>query len=133
MEFPTISQAKILIIDDDQDILNSLKAGLHIEQVELEVDTATTALEGVTKAQSFKPDIVILDLQLPDARGFDILDDLRSPELAETRIIMLTAQDTTNNLWESIDLKIDDFIGKPFDLAELEARIYSQLLLKHNS
>lgn len=133
MEFPAISQAKILIIDDDQDILNSLKAGLHIEQVELEIDTATTALEGVTKAQSFKPDIVILDLQLPDARGFDILDDLRSPELAETRIIMLTAQDTTNNLWESIDLKIDDFIGKPFDLAELEARIYSQLLLKHNS
>lgn len=133
MEFPSISQAKILIIDDDQDILNSLKAGLHIEQVELEIDTATTALEGVTKAQSFKPDIIILDLQLPDARGFDILDDLRMPELAQTRIIMLTAQDTTQNLWESIDLKIDDFIGKPFDLAELEARIYNQLLLKHSA
>ena len=125
-----IKSARILVIDDDEDILTSLKSGLDLKGVKLEILTANGGLKGLQAAKLEKPDIVILDLQMPDMNGFQVLEEIQAdPQLAKTRVIMLTAQDSVQNLWDGIDRKLDDFMGKPFELAELEARIYNQLLI----
>ncbi len=129
MDFPKITKAKLLVVDDDPDILSALQMGLAIPGTELEVITAKNGMTGLQLAKKELPDVIVLDLQMPDISGFEVIDELRQdPQLKSTRVIMLTAQDTGYNLWESIDRQFDDFIGKPFELDELEARIYNQLL-----
>lgn len=120
----------MLIIDDDKDICNVLERSLELPKIKLEIRSAYNGVSGLQMAKKWLPDIVILDLQMPGIDGFGVLDEIRSDQhLVETKVIMLTAKDSPKNLWEGIDRKIDDFIGKPFDLAELEARIYNQLLV----
>ena len=133
VEFPDIKSACILVVDDDQDILVSLKTGLQLPGIELEILTAEDGLSGLQQAKLHRPDIIILDLQMPDMNGFEVLKEIHAdPQLTKTKVIMLTAQDSVQNLWEGIDRQLDDFMGKPFDLGELEARIYNQLLALHN-
>lgn len=128
MEIP-FSQAKILVIDDDADILDSIRSGLELPNITLEVLTAPNGMTGLQLAKTHFPDVIILDLQMPDIDGFTVLDEIRSdPILANTRVIMLTAQDSSKTMWEGIDRSLDDFMVKPFDLEELEARVYNQLL-----
>lgn len=134
VDFPDITAAKLLVIDDDEDILSALKHGLTLPGIELDVLTASSGLDGLRKAKMEKPDVIILDLQMPDMDGFAVLTEIQAdPQLEKTRIIMLTAQDSVKNLWEGLDRQLDDFMGKPFDLGELEARIYNQLLAFHQS
>lgn len=129
IDFPEIKQAKLLIIDDDPAILQAIKSSLHLPGIKLKIEVADSGLVGLQKAKQFLPDIIVLDLQMPDLDGFEVLAELREDhQLAHTRVIMLTAQDTIKNLWEAVDRKLDDFMSKPFDLTELEARIYNQLL-----
>jgi DNA-binding response OmpR family regulator len=133
VEFPDIKSAKVLVVDDDQDILVSLKTGLQLPGIELEILTAEDGLSGLQQAKLHRPDIIVLDLQMPDMNGFEVLKEIHAdPQLSKTKVIMLTAQDSVQNLWEGIDRQLDDFMGKPFDLGELEARIYNQLLALHN-
>lgn len=121
-------QAVVLVIDDDPDILDSLKANLELPEIDLNVITAENGLNGLLVAKNAHPDVIVLDFQLPDINGFDFMEELRSDQsLSDIKVIMLTAQDTGRNRWESIDIEMDDFMGKPFDLAELEARIYQML------
>ena len=132
IDLPDIKSAKILVIDDDEDILASLKGALDLPGIKLEVLTANTGLSGLQLAKLELPDVIILDLQMPDMNGFQVLNEIQADsQLERTRVIMLTAQDSGANLWEGIDRKLDDFMGKPFDLGELEARIYNQLLALH--
>lgn len=129
MEPLRVNRAKILVIDDDRDILESLQNSLELPKVKLDIRTAPGGMLGLQEAKRFRPDVVILDLQMPGVNGFEVLDEIRSDsELSHTKVIMLTAKDDSRNLWEGIDRRLDDFISKPFDLEELEARIYVQLL-----
>lgn len=129
VEIPDIKRARLLIIDDDEDILASLKSGLSIKGIELEISTANRGLVGLQRAKQERPDIIVLDLQMPDMNGWQVLEEVRrDSQLERCKVIMLTAQDSPENLWEGLDRKLDDFMGKPFDLSELEARIYNQLL-----
>lgn len=124
-----IKRAKILIIDDDRDILQSLQNSLELPKIELEIITADRGMKGLQAAKQLKPDVVILDLQMPDVDGFEVLDEIKAdPMLSHVKVIMLTARDNSKNMWEGIDRQLDDFIPKPFDLEELEARIYAQLM-----
>lgn len=131
MDFLKLKQdsAVVLVIDDDPDILSGIKHGLEVPSVKLEIYTAENGLQGLQQAKKHIPDIVIVDLNMPDLDGFAVVDEMRGdPQLAHAKVILLTAQDTPKNQWESIDRKIDDFIGKPFDLRELEARILTLLM-----
>lgn len=120
--------AKILVIDDDLDILTAIEAGLQLPGIKLEITTAHNALVGLQQAKLWIPDLIVLDLNLPDMDGFELMREIkRDGQLNKTKIIMLTAQDSSQNLWQGLDSGIDDFISKPFDLFELEARVYNQL------
>ncbi len=119
-----IDKATLLVIDDDNDIRTSIREGIEVPRVELRVLDAPDGKTGLQIARKERPDAIILDLQMPQMNGFEFVKAMREePEISRIPILMLTAQDSTKHLWESIDLGIDDFLGKPFDFEELEARV----------
>ncbi|MDQ2824486.1 MAG: sigma-54 dependent transcriptional regulator [Verrucomicrobiota bacterium] len=116
-ERPLMGESRrILIIDDERPILLTLEAllGRH----GYEVETAATAAAAQKLLEAKSPALVLLDLQLPDAEGFEMLDRIKT-EHAETQVIILTAHDTLNNAIESIKRGAYHFISKPYAPEEL--------------
>jgi DNA-binding NtrC family response regulator len=107
---------RILIIDDERPILLTLEAllGRH----GYEVETAATAAAAQKQLKAKSPALVLLDLQLPDAEGFEMLDRIKA-EHAKTQVIILTAHDTLSNAIESIKRGAYHFISKPYAPEEL--------------
>ncbi len=123
-----IVEATLLIVDDNVEICEAVSQGLEIPGVKIHFEVAYDGASGLIKAREFKPDVIILDLQMPGGDGFTVHEQLRQEEaFKDTKVLLLTAQDNAKNMWESIDRGIDDFLGKPFDLVELEARVYNLL------
>jgi DNA-binding response OmpR family regulator len=116
----------ILVIDDDYDIRHAVEQCLVETDIKPTVLTARNALIGLQLAKDHIPDVVVLDLQMPMGSGFDFVTELkRDPKLAQVKILILTANPTKSNIWQSIDKDVDDFLAKPFDVTELEARVKS--------
>src|SRR5256714_11454457 len=122
---------RILIIDDERPILLTLEAllGRH----GFETETAPTAAAGLKALKNKAPSLVLLDLQLPDAQGLEMLDQIKA-ERPETQVIILTAHDTLNNAIESIKRGAYHFISKPYAPEELlslvEKALEKQFLLR---
>ena len=127
----TAANRRILIIDDERPILLTLEAllGRHGYQPE----TAATAAYGLKVMKSSSPSLVLLDLQLPDADGLQMLEQIKG-EHPETQVIILTAHDSLNNAIESIKRGAYHFISKPYAPEELlslvEKALEKQSLLK---
>ena len=115
---------KILVVDDDKAVRDSLQRALVLEGYEVELaPDGTTAVKSLTQAA---PDAVILDLQLPDIDGLEVCRRLRT--LGDrTPVLMLTARDALNDRVEGLDAGADDYLVKPFELAELFARLRALL------
>jgi two-component system, OmpR family, response regulator len=111
---------KLLVIDDDPLIIEFVRRGL--EEDGYMVDSALTGSEGLLCARTGKYDAVILDVGLPDTSGFAIAREMRR-ESDSTPILMLTAHTGTDNLVQGLDSGADDYLTKPFDLRELQARL----------
>jgi DNA-binding NtrC family response regulator len=107
---------RILIIDDERPILLTLEALLARRGYQ--VDTAPTASQGLNLLKSKSPALVLLDLQLPDAEGLEMLDRIKT-ELPEIQVIILTAHDSLHNAIESIKRGAYHFISKPYAPEEL--------------
>src|SRR5207245_2058939 len=107
---------RVLIIDDERPVLMTLEALL--KRHGYEVDTAATASQGVKLLKSNSPSLVLLDLQLPDAHGLEMLDRIKT-ELPDVQVIILTAHDSLNNAIESIKRGAFHFISKPYASEEL--------------
>src|SRR6202049_1553258 len=107
---------RILIIDDERPILLTLEALLSRHGFETE--TAATAAAGLKALKNKAASLVLLDLQLPDAQGLEMLDQIKT-EYPETQVIILTAHDTLNNAIESIKRGAYHFISKPYASEEL--------------
>ena len=122
---------RILIIDDERPILMTLEALL--ERRGYQVDTAPTASQGMKLLKSKSPALVLLDLQLPDAEGLEMLDRIKT-ELPEMQVIILTAHDSLHNAIESIKRGAYHFISKPYAPEELlsliEKALEKQFLLR---
>lgn len=120
----TAESRRILIIDDERTILLTLEAllGRHGYQVE----TAATASYGLRVLKSNPPAVVLLDLQLPDAEGLQMLDRIKE-EHPETQVIILTAHDSLSNAIESIKRGAYHFISKPYAPEELLSLIEKAL------
>jgi len=110
----------ILIVEDEPHIVMGLQDALEFEGYD--VVAAATGREGMTLAKQRKPDAVLLDLMLPDINGYQVCEELRrwDPFLP---IIMLTARSQETDKIRGLDAGADDYVTKPFSVAELTARI----------
>ena len=112
---------KVLVIDDEHELREYLADCLRQDHF---LETARTASDGITRALAKPPECILLDLMLPDVRGFSALHRLRSEaSLADTKILMLTANGDENTKLAALQQGADDFLSKPFGIAELRARV----------
>jgi DNA-binding NtrC family response regulator len=122
---------RVLIIDDERPVLMTLEALL--KRHGYDVDTAGTASQGVKLLKSNLPSLVLLDLQLPDGNGLEMLDRIKT-ELSKVQVIILTAHDSLHNAIESIKRGAFHFISKPYAPEELlslvEKALEKQFLLR---
>ncbi len=111
--------AKVLVIDDDPSLLRALRLGLQAGGHE--VVTAANGAQGISATAVASPDIVVLDLGLPDLDGLAVCRRIR--EWSEVPIIILSASGTEDRKVAALNGGADDYVTKPFGMAELEARI----------
>ena len=111
---------RVLVIEDNKELSYNMKIGLENEG--LVVDIANNGEDGEEKAFINDYDVILLDLNLPDKDGIEILEFFRDNKL-NTPIIIVTARDEVNELAKGLDLGADDYITKPFQIIELRARI----------
>lgn len=114
---------KIIIVEDDVDILEVLT--LYIENAGYQLWQATTVNEGKTLISEHNPDVIILDVNLPDGNGFELAETIR--QQSNAILFFLTANDTLEHKLEGFDVGADDYITKPFIPKELLARIQAHL------
>ena len=117
--------ARILLVDDDRSLLRALQIGLGARGYE--VVLARTGDEGTVQASLTDPDVVVLDLGLPDLDGLEICRRIR--QWSKVPILVLSAAGTEERKVAALDAGADDYITKPFGMAELEARI--RVALRH--
>jgi DNA-binding response OmpR family regulator len=113
----------IVVVDDEPGIVDFVELGLRQEG--FGVRSAATAGEGLLAVRSERPDLVILDVGLPDGDGFELLARLRAE--TDVPIVMLTARGELDERIRGLDLGADDYIGKPFHFEELLARVRAHL------
>ena len=111
--------SKILVVDDEPNIIQLAK--LYLERDGYDVEAAETGQDALSKFVSFGPDIIILDLMLPDMDGFEICRRIRMK--SDVPILMLTARTEGTDRVVGLELGADDYLTKPFDPRELVARI----------
>lgn len=111
---------RILVVEDDPVLADGLKVGLGLAGST--VDVVFTAADARAALSASRFDAVVLDRMLPDGAGLDILADLRRQGDA-TPVLLLTALDETSDRIAGLDAGADDYLGKPFDLDELAARL----------
>jgi two-component system, OmpR family, response regulator QseB len=111
---------RILVIEDDPVLLDGLKAGLGL--LGATVDTVSSCADGHAALATNTFDAIVLDLMLPDGSGLDLLKKIRSAGNS-TPTLLLTALDEVSDRIRGLDAGADDYLGKPFDLDELAARV----------
>ena len=116
---------KILVVEDDRAIVDYLELAFRVNMPEVELDTARFGAEGLSKAQSGAPDLIILDLGLPDTDGFDVLKELR--KISQVLIVVLTARSDETDIVKGLEWGADDYVVKPFRQMELLARVRTLL------
>lgn len=115
-------QSTILIVDDEPSSQEVLRDSLITQGYHLVF--ANNGLDALAKAAKFSPDLILLDLMMPDMDGFEVCRRLRADALlAEMPIILITALDDRNSRLQGLEVGADDFISKPFDRVELRARV----------
>lgn len=115
--------ARVLIIEDDRDLAGLVKNGLLQEGFEVQV--AHTGMEGIEITRVSAPDLIILDLMLPDIDGIDLCRDLRAG--GDVGILILTARGMIGERVRGLQAGADDYVPKPFAFEELVARIHAVL------
>jgi two-component system alkaline phosphatase synthesis response regulator PhoP len=118
-----LSKSKILVVDDEQSILDLVTA--YLENEGYEYRTAMDGRSGLKAARIFKPDIIILDIMLPEMDGIELLTKLRRE--SDAYVIMLTAKSEEIDKIVSLSVGADDYLTKPFSPRELMARIKAAL------
>jgi len=118
---PSPGDVKILVVDDSMSMRQTLE---WILGKTCTVETASDGLEGIEKYASFEPEVILLDIIMPKADGFRVIEHIRQDMGdQDTFIIMLTAEESQNFKLKALNLGANDFLYKPFDRTELLARI----------
>lgn len=111
---------RILIIEDEPDLARGLSDALHFEGFVTE--SRFTGLEGIAAVESWQPDLILLDLMLPDENGYHVCQEIRQRDPI-VPVIMLTAKGQESDKVRGLEVGADDYVTKPFSVAELVARI----------
>lgn len=116
--------ARVLVVDDEPNIADVISIALRYN--EYEVETAANGREALAAVAACRPDLIVLDVMLPDLDGFEVAKRLRE-RADETPILFLTARDTTEDKVRGLTIGGDDYVTKPFSVEELLARIATVL------
>jgi len=120
------AKPKLLIVEDDLDVADMLNAYFRVQGYE--VFTVNWGEDGVRDCLSYHPDLLILDIRLPDIDGFEVARRIRSNHrTADIPIIFLTEKRERNDRLQGMELGADDYITKPFDVQELRLRVRNVL------
>jgi len=114
------AEAKVLVVDDEPYIADLLSTGLRF--VGFDVRTAGGGLEALTSVREWKPDLLVLDVMMPDVDGFEVTRRMRS-DGRETPVLFLTARDSVEDKVAGLTIGGDDYVTKPFSLEEIVARV----------
>ncbi|MES1165323.1 MAG: response regulator transcription factor [Verrucomicrobiota bacterium] len=117
---PPSARRSVLIIEDEPDLVRGLRDALEFEG--FEVLSAGLGREGIDLARDRDPDLVLLDLMLPDMNGFAVCEEIRAANPV-IPVIMLTARSQENDKIRGLEVGADDYVTKPFSVGELVARI----------
>src|SRR5215216_6572390 len=113
---------RVLLIDDEQFYFKLL--GKALKEAEYELEYAKSGNEGLSKIPAFNPDMLIIDLKLPEMDGFQILERLRrDPKYSHIPVIVITGEDELSEKLKAFELGADDYLVKPFQPEELVARM----------
>jgi DNA-binding response OmpR family regulator len=118
---------KILVIEDEPEMLGLIKQFLESENYV--VEEACSFVTGLDKIVSYDYDCILLDIMLPDGNGLELLQKLKNLEKADS-VIIISAKDSLDDKVKGLDLGADDYLAKPFHIAELNARIKSVIRRK---
>jgi two-component system KDP operon response regulator KdpE len=119
----SIIAANVLIIEDEKQIRRFVRAA--VEEENCQVTEAQTIAQGLIEAGQSKPDLIILDLGLPDGDGLSLIRDLRS--WSDVPVLILSARTQEIEKIAALDAGADDYLGKPFNVGELRARVRAML------
>lgn len=121
---------KILIIDDDEEIINVISLTLRVGWPEVEVISSRLGKRGLEMVETHSPDLVILDLGLPDTTGFEVLKGVRM--FSDVPVVILTVSEQEADVVQGLEMGANEYINKPFRQMELLARLKSALRLLHS-
>ena len=116
---------KILVVDDDEQILDAVSIGFQLQWQDSTVITATDGETGLRQFYDHDPDIVLLDVMMPGKNGFEVLKEIR--RVSDVPVIMLTARGEEIDQVRGLELGADDYVVKPFSHLALMARIKAVL------
>lgn len=116
---------KVLVVDDAPEVVDSVRMGFAVQWREVDVISAGTGKEALDVVEHESPDLVLLDVGLPDMDGFKVLEEIRF--FSDVPVVMLTARDDTIDKVRGLELGADDYVTKPFNHLELLARIKAVL------
>jgi two-component system, OmpR family, response regulator len=119
-----MAEATLLVVEDDPNILELLSASLRFAG--FDVRTAVSGSSAISASADLRPDLVVLDVMLPDLDGFEVIKRLRA-DSGRIPVVFLTARDATDDKIRGLTLGGDDYVTKPFSLEELTARIRAVL------
>ncbi|BAZ04733.1 response regulator transcription factor [Calothrix sp. NIES-3974] len=122
-----LNPTTVLVIEDDTSLVETIR--LYIEREQMGCLTANNGSDGIGILQRYRPDLVILDIMLPDFSGFELCQQVRSAQCF-VPILMLTARVQESDRIQGLTVGADDYLTKPFSAKELIARIKS--LLRRN-
>jgi len=115
-----VNEPRVLVVDDESNITDLVSMALRYEG--FEVETAATGRDAIRMVEKFRPELVILDVMLPDVDGFAVTERLKSARV-KVPILFLTARDAVEDKVRGLTLGGDDYVTKPFSLEELVARV----------
>jgi len=116
------TRPKILFVDDEADLVSTVEC--RLKWSDFDVVTASNGKEGLDKAASEKPNLILLDTAMPVMNGYEMLEHLRkNPQLKDIPVIMLTAMCEAQDIAKASSYGIADYITKPFDFTELMEKI----------
>ena len=125
-----LPQSTVLIVDDNPQNVELLQA--FLESLPVKLVTATDGLDALAKVEQHRPDLVLLDIMMPQMSGFQVCRRLKSdPKTRDIQVLMVTALNELGDIEQANEVGTDDFVSKPVNKIELLTRVKSLLRVRH--